>query len=65
MNVSANYDESKVGNYPLPDVLQCDDGTTVKDVSTWKSKRRPEILDLFAKYVYGKSPLVQTEFEFE
>jgi hypothetical protein len=51
-----NYDESKVGSYTLPDPLVCADGTTVTDARTWREKRRPEILELFRTYVYGRSP---------
>ncbi len=51
-----NYDESKVPEYVLPDPLITSDGTPVEDVETWRSKRRPEILKLFEKYVYGRSP---------
>jgi hypothetical protein len=52
----ANYDESKVGQFTLPDPLVCSDGTAVKDAQTWRQKRRPEILKLFEEYVYGKLP---------
>jgi len=65
MNESANYDESKVGNHPLPELLQCEDETKVIDSSLWTTKRRPEILDLFATYVYGKFPLAESEITYE
>lgn len=65
MNESANYDESKVGNLPLPELLQCEDGTKVIDSSIWTAKRRPEILDLFSTYVYGKFPSVESEITYE
>lgn len=51
-----NYDESKVPEYELPDPLIANDGTPVTDAETWNAKRRPEILELFKKYVYGRSP---------
>lgn len=53
---TVNYDESKVPDYQLPDPLLCQDGTVVKDADTWINKRRPELLDLFAREMYGKSP---------
>ena len=52
----ANYDESKVPQYELPDPLTCADGTRVADADTWTRKRRPEILHLFEQQMYGKSP---------
>lgn len=52
----ANYDESKVPQYTLPDPLICADGTPVQDARTWRQKRRPEILQLFEENVYGKAP---------
>src|SRR5262245_19367475 len=50
-----NYDEAKVGNYTLPDPLVCLDGTRVTDAATWKTRRRPELLELFATQVYGRT----------
>ena len=52
----ANYDEAKVPQYTLPDLLVCTDGTPVKDAQAWQQKRRPEILKLFEEYMYGKAP---------
>jgi hypothetical protein len=51
-----NFDESKVGNLPLPDPLVLEDGTPVRDVATWRERRRPELLELFAREVYGRTP---------
>ncbi|HID21253.1 MAG TPA: acetylxylan esterase, partial [Planctomycetaceae bacterium] len=51
-----NYDESKVPEYTLPAPLVCADGTRVTDAATWMKKRRPEILELFRREVYGRSP---------
>ncbi|MBN1818711.1 MAG: hypothetical protein JW828_15220 [Sedimentisphaerales bacterium] len=53
---TANYDESKVPQYTLPDPLVCLDGAKVTDARTWFEKRRPEILELFKTHVYGRSP---------
>ncbi len=52
----ANYDESKVPDYTLPDPLVGSDGTVVDDVETWKEKRRPELLEMFRTHVYGRAP---------
>lgn len=62
---SANYDESKVGNHSLPHVLKCEDETKVTDADLWITKRRPEILELFATHVYGKSPSFVMKLECE
>ena len=51
----ANYDESKVPNYTLPDPLTLEDGVKVTDAATWRERRRPEIMRLFQEHVYGKS----------
>ena len=40
----SNYDESKVPPYKLPDPLVTADGKPVKDASTWRNTRRPELL---------------------
>lgn len=60
-----NYDESKVPHYTLPDPLVLADGQPVRDAETWRSQRRPEILGLFEKYVYGKAPGRPAGMKFE
>ena len=52
----ANYDESEVPDYTLPDPLALEDGTEVETPEQWRERRRPEILRLFESYVYGKTP---------
>jgi len=52
----ANYDESKVPEYTLPDPLVCLDGARVTDSKTWRAKRRSEVFHLFEKHVYGRMP---------
>jgi hypothetical protein len=52
-----NYDEAKVPAYTLPDPLVSADGTPVGDAATWREKRRPELMRLFEREVYGRTPL--------
>ena len=59
-----NYDESKVPAYTLPDPLVMTDGTPVVDAETWNTRRRPEILELFRREVYGRSPVPPAALEF-
>ncbi|MBM4035277.1 MAG: acetylxylan esterase [Planctomycetes bacterium] len=51
-----NYDEDKVPPYTLPDPLVMQDGTKVTSAEMWRTKRRPEVLELFRTHVYGRSP---------
>jgi len=50
------YDESKVPEYQLPDVLTRFNGRKVKSEKVWFKKQRPEILKVFTDEVYGKVP---------
>jgi len=53
----ANYDESKANPYPnLPEPLTLNDGQKVTTPQMWGEKRRPEIVEMFDKYVYGRVP---------
>ncbi|MGA2181462.1 MAG: acetylxylan esterase [Bryobacteraceae bacterium] len=52
----ANYDESKVGSYTLPDPLVFNNGRRVRTAGEWTSRRRSEIVSLFEANVYGRSP---------
>ena len=56
-NRKINYREEDVPDYVLPDPLTMADGTKVDSVETWQEKRRPEILELFRKNVYGRAPI--------
>jgi hypothetical protein len=51
----AQYDESKVPKYTLPDPLVLQSGERVRNTKDWISKRRPELLQLFAGDVYGRA----------
>jgi len=50
-----NYDEARVPPYTLPDVLTFETGAKVASAGDW-SRRRAELLELFATQVYGKTP---------
>lgn len=53
----ANYDESKANPYPnLPDPLTMNHGEKVTNSKLWWEKRRPEIVEMFEKHVYGRVP---------
>jgi hypothetical protein len=53
----ANYDESKANPYPnLPDPLTLNNGQKVTSPQMWREKRRPEIVEMFEKDVYGRVP---------
>jgi hypothetical protein len=54
--IPVNYDEAKVGTYTLPDPLTPANGKPVRDAKTWTTKRRPEIVKLFATEQYGVAP---------
>lgn len=52
----ANYDESRILPYTLPDPLTFADGKKVLTPEQWMSRRRPELLKLFETEMYGKAP---------
>jgi hypothetical protein len=54
---AANSDESKATQYTsLPDPLVFNNGKPVKSAKDWWQKRRPEIVELFDREVYGRVP---------
>ena len=50
-----NYDESKIPPYTLEDPLLFADGRRVESPEDWPA-RRQEILDIFAREMYGREP---------
>jgi hypothetical protein len=53
----ANYDETKANPFPeLPDPLTLKDGQKVSTPAMWWDQRRPELLEMYSKYVYGRVP---------
>jgi hypothetical protein len=63
--IPANYTESKVGTYTLPDPLKMSDGTPVTDADTWLNKRRPEIVKLYEEDQYGRAPGRPADLSFD
>lgn len=54
---AANYDEARANPYPdLPELLRSADGTAIATPELWWLKRRPEILELLEREVYGRIP---------
>ena len=53
----ANYDEALANPFPnLPDPLTQNDGQKVTTAKMWWDQRRPELIEMFSKYVYGRVP---------
>lgn len=63
-NFVANYDESKVPAYQLPDPLKFNDGKPVLSPKDWL-KRRSEIFSLFENQMYGKVSEGKTKLTFK
>src|SRR5262245_6213868 len=63
--IPANYDETQVGAYTLPDPLVLANGKKVRDASDWSRKRRPEIVRLFEENQYGQSPGRPADLNFD
>jgi hypothetical protein len=54
---AANYDESKANPYlALPDPLKLANGKAVRTAKDWWKKRRPELVELFDREIYGRTP---------
>ena len=52
----SNYDEAKVGTYTLPDPLTFADGKEVKDADDWTRRRRPELIKIYERDIWGRIP---------
>lgn len=55
-----NYEETQVPDLILPDLFVDFQGNRIITPNAWESKRRPELLGLFAAHVYGQLP---TDFD--
>lgn len=49
-----NFDENLVSVYKLPDILISNNREKIETSSQWESIRRPEILEMFKKYMFGE-----------
>ena len=63
--IHVNYDESQTGTYTLPDPLKLANGKPVRDVKTWTSQRRPELVRIFEENQYGRAPERPAKMHFE
>ena len=52
-----NYDEARIPRYDLPDPLVTAEGKPVTTADQWRNIRRPQILSLFANFIYGAVPV--------
>jgi len=53
----ANYDEKKANPWPvLPDPLKLANGSQVKTAGDWWKKRRPELVEIYDREIYGRMP---------
>ena len=53
----ANYDQAKATPYPtLPEFLATKDGKRVTTPDQWWNERRPELVELLEREVYGRIP---------
>jgi len=51
-----NCDEKAVQPYVLPDLLTLQNGEKIKSIADWETKRRPEVLELYKREIYGRVP---------
>ena len=61
----ANFDSEKIPSFSLPSPLERADGSTVSTAVEWMNSRRPEILELFKKEIYGEELPRPDEMRFE
>jgi WD40-like Beta Propeller Repeat len=54
--LAANFDEEKVKPYELPDPLVLKNGRRIKTSEGWWKQRRPELVEIFDKEIYGRAP---------
>jgi hypothetical protein len=60
-----NSEEIKVPAFKLPEILISNNGEKIQTTEDWINIRRPEIIRLFEKYVYGRIPGARPEIKFK
>lgn len=60
-----NYDESKVPNYTLPDLLVSLEKRKIANINDWEYLRRKEVIYYFGNDIYGKMPKDYDSINFE
>ncbi|MBT8182428.1 MAG: acetylxylan esterase [Eudoraea sp.] len=61
----ANYDESKVPEFDLPDPLTTFSNNRILTSTSWTELRRPELINFFESQVFGKVPGTIDAIDFE
>ncbi len=61
----ANYDESKVPEFDLPDPLTTFSNNKILTSASWAEQRRPELINFFESHVFGKVPGSAEEISFK
>jgi hypothetical protein len=62
---SQNFDKATVQEYTLPDPLIFRDGTKVTTAKEWHKRRRAEIMEIFEREMYGRTPKHPANMRFE
>lgn len=52
----ANFDEARANPWPLPDPLVMADGSRVTSAAMWWKQRRPQLLEVFDREIFGRIP---------
>jgi hypothetical protein len=60
------YNEALANPYPnLPDPLRLNNGQRVTTAATWNDQRRGELLEIFEREIYGRTPKVTPKVRWE
>ena len=65
-SAAVTFDESTANPYPtLPDPLRLNNGQRVTSAAVWTKQRRPELLEIFEREIYGRTPKVTPKVTWE